>query len=60
MAAAIREAASGGRAFLVVEQNLNLVEEVADRVYLLDRGACVYDAPNGPDLRAALQERLRI
>ena len=61
MAAAIREAAvEGGRAFLVVEQNLNLVEEVADRVYLLDRGACVYDAPNGPDLRAALLDRLRI
>ena len=60
MAAAIREAAAGGRAFLVVEQNLNLVEEVADRVYLLDRGACVYDAPNGPDLRAALLDRLRI
>ena len=60
MAAAIREAASGGRAFLVVEQNLNLVEAVADRVYLLDRGACVFDAPNGPDLRAALLERLRI
>ena len=61
MAAAIREAAAeGGRAFLVVEQNLNLVEEVADRVYLLDRGACVYDAPNGPDLRAALLDRIRI
>ena len=60
MAAAIREAAAGGRAFLVVEQNLNLVEEVADRVYLLDRGACVYDAPNGPGLHAALIERLRI
>ena len=60
MAAAIREAAAGGRAFLVVEQNLNLIEEVADRVYLLDRGACVFDAPNGPDLRAALLERLRI
>ena len=60
MVAAIREAAAGGRAFLVVEQNLNLVEEVADRVYLLDRGACVYDAPNGPDLRAALLDRLRI
>ena len=60
MAAAIREAASGGRAFLVVEQNLNLVEEVADRVYLLDRGACVYETSNGPGLRAALLERLRI
>ena len=60
MAAAIREAAEGGRAFLVVEQNLNLIEEVADRVYLLDRGACAFDTPNGPDLRAALLERLRI
>ena len=60
MAGAIRAAAAAGRAFLVVEQNLNLVEEVADRVYLLDRGACVFDAPNGPDLRAALLERLRI
>ena len=60
MAGAIREGAAGGRAFLVVEQNLNLIEEVACRVYLLDRGTCVYDAPNGPGLRAALLERLRI
>ena len=60
MAAAIRDGVAGGRAFLVVEQNLNLIVDVADRVYLLDRGACVYDAPNGPDLRAALLERLRI
>ena len=60
MAGAIRDAAAGGRAFLVVEQNLNLIEDVADRVYLLDRGTCVYDAPNGPDLRAALLDRLRI
>ena len=60
MAGAIRDAAAGGRAFLVVEQNLNLIEDVADRVYLLDRGACTYDAPNGPDLRAALLDRLRI
>ena len=60
MAGAVREAAKGGRAFLIVEQNLNLVEEVADRVYLLDRGSCVFDAPNGPGLRAALLEMLRI
>ena len=60
MAGAIRDAAAGGRAFLIVEQNLNLIEDVADRVYLLDRGTCVYDAPNGPDLRAALLDRLRI
>ena len=60
MAGAVRDGAAAGRAFLVVEQNLNLIEEVADRVYLLDRGACVYDASNGPGLRAALLERLRI
>ena len=60
MAEAIGGAAAGGRAFLVVEQNLNLIEEAADRVYLLDRGTCVFDAPNGPGLRAALLERIRI
>ena len=60
MAEAIGEAAGSGRAFLIVEQNLNLIEEVADRVYLLDRGSCVFDAPNGPELRTALLERLRI
>ena len=60
MAEAIGQAAERGRTFLVVEQNLNLIEDVADRVYLLDRGSCVFDAPNGPELRAALLERLRI
>ena len=60
MAGAVRDGGAAGRAFLVVEQNLNLIEKVADRVYLLDRGACVFDASNGPGLRAALLERLRI
>ena len=60
MAQAVRDAAKAGRAFLIVEQNLNFIEEVADRVYLLDRGACVFDAPNGPDLRPALLERLQL
>ena len=60
MAEAIRGAAGSGRAFLIVEQNLNLIEETADRVYLLDRGTCVFEAPNGPGLRPGLLERLRI
>ena len=60
MAGAIREAAAAERAFLIVEQNLNLIEDVADRVYVLDRGACAFEAQNGPDLRSALLERLRI
>lgn len=60
MAGAIRDAAAGGRTFLIVEQNLNLIEEVADRACLLDRGACTFEARNGPGLRADLLERLRI
>ena len=60
MAETIAGAAAGGRAFLIVEQNLGLIEEIADRVYLVDRGSCTFEARNGPGLRAALLERLRI
>ena len=60
MAEAIGRAAESGRAFFIVEQNLNLIEETADRVYLLDHGRCALDAPNGPGLRASLLERLRL
>ena len=60
MAEAIGRAAGSGRALFIVEQNLNLIEEVADRVYLLDHGRCALEAPNGPGLRAALLERLRL
>ena len=60
MAEAIARAAASGRALLIVEQNLNLIEETADRVYLLDHGRCALEAPNGPGLRAALLERLRL
>lgn len=60
MAEAIGRAAGRGRALFIVEQNLNLIEETADRVYLLDHGRCALEAPNGPGLRAALLERLRL
>ena len=60
MAEAVGRAAGSGRTLFIVEQNLNLVEETADRVYLLDHGRCALEAPNGPDLRAALLERLRL
>ena len=60
MAGVMRDAAAGGRAFLVVEQNLNLIEEIADHVRLVDRGTCAFEAARGPGLRAALLERLRI
>ena len=60
MAEAIGQAAESGRALFIVEQNLNLIEETADRVYLLDHGRCALEAPNGPGLRAELLERLRL
>ena len=60
MAEAIGRAVGSGRAFFIVEQNLNLIEETADRVYLLDHGLCALEAPNGPGLRATLVERLRL
>ena len=60
MADAIGWAAASGRALFIVEQNLNLIEERADRVYLLERGSCVLEAPNGPGLHTALRERLRL
>ena len=60
MTEAIGRAAGSGRALFIVEQNLNLIEEAANRVYLLDHGRCAFEAPNGPGLRAALLERLRL
>ncbi len=60
MAAAIQRDKSAGRAFLIVEQNLGLVELTADRAYLLDHGDCIFDAANGPDLRTQLSERMQI
>jgi len=60
MAQAILEAKAEGRAFLIVEQNLSLVERTADTAVLLDHGECVYEADNGPDLRAELSQRMLI
>ena len=60
MNACICSAAAAGRGFLIVEQNLNVIAEVSDKVYLLDRGQCVFEAPNGPGLRDELIARLRV
>ena len=60
MSAVIKEQIGEGRGFLIVEQNLNVIEEVGDRVYLVDRGECVFSARNEPGLRDELVSRLRI
>ena len=49
-----------GRGFLIVEQNLNVIEELGDNTYLLDRGECVFRARNEPGLRKEFIARLRI
>ena len=54
------EGAAPGRAFLIVEQNLNFIERTADHVHLLDHGECVFEAANGSGLRDELTARLRI
>ena len=60
MTEAIEGAAGAGRTFLIVEQNLTVVERVADRVHLLDRGECIFEAERGPDLREEVTARLKI
>lgn len=60
MAAEIRTAAQAGRSVLLVEQNLSLVEAVADQVLVLDHGAIVLDRAAGPSLRAAITEKLKV
>jgi ABC-type branched-subunit amino acid transport system ATPase component len=42
MAEAINLAKDAGRGFLIVEQNLSLVEAVADQAALMDHGECIY------------------
>ena len=54
------DTAAPGRAFLIVEQNLNFIERTADRVHLLDHGECVFEAASRPGLREELAARLRI
>ncbi len=56
----IKRSNEQGRSFLIVEQNLNLIEETARRVYLIDRGQCVFSTPNRDGLRDALASRLRL
>lgn len=49
-----------GRSFLIVEQNLTLVEHVADHVYLLDHGECIFETARRPNMRQVISERLNI
>lgn len=60
MAEAINRAKSDGRGFLIIEQNLSLVEAVADHAVLMDHGECIYTHSGTENLRTELAERLKI
>jgi len=60
MAEAISRGKAAGRSFLIVEQNLSLVEAVADQALLMDHGRCIYTHSGTENLRAELAERLKI
>lgn len=60
MAETLIQARARGRSFLIVEQNLSLVEAVADHVYLLDHGECVFDTENGDRMRQTISDHLNI
>lgn len=60
MAAEIRESAQAGCGLVVVEQNLSLIEQVADRVIVIDHGEIVHHAYKGPNLRAEILEKLKV
>ena len=60
MAEAINSAKAAGRGFLIVEQNLSLVEAVADHAALMDHGECIYTHSGTVNLRAELSRRLKI
>lgn len=60
MAEAINRAKAAGRGFLIVEQNLSLVEAVADHAALMDHGECIYTHSGTTDLRTELSRRLKI
>ncbi|GLT10896.1 ATP-binding cassette domain-containing protein [Sulfitobacter porphyrae] len=60
MAEEIRAAAEAGRGLVVVEQNLSLIEQAADRVIVIDHGEIVHQTRNGPEMRAEILEKLKV
>lgn len=60
MAEVINEEKQSGRAFLIVEQNLNFVESVADQALVMDHGECIYSTARQANLRGDLAERIKL
>jgi ABC-type branched-subunit amino acid transport system ATPase component len=60
MARLVAEAKSAGRSFIIVEQNLTFIEQVADDVIVLDHGESVLAGPFAALGRDALERHLLV
>jgi branched-chain amino acid transport system ATP-binding protein len=60
MAALIAQRKAAGTAFVIVEQNLELVEAIADRYLVLDQGRTVQAGDRSTLRRAELVAHLRV
>ncbi len=60
MAQMIQEQTSLGASFIIVDQNLNLMSQVAHHVYLLEHGECLFSAPNSTEIQEEIVKRLQI
>lgn len=60
MAEVINRGKADGRSFLIIEQNLSLVETVADQALLMDHGECIYAHTGTKNIRLELTQRLKI
>ena len=60
IASHVQHGASKGRGFLIVEQNLGLVERLASHVYVVDHGECVFETPAISGLRDLVAAKLAL
>ncbi|WP_282096233.1 ATP-binding cassette domain-containing protein [Epibacterium ulvae] len=60
MATVIRSTLQAGHSVVVVEQNLSLIEAIADRVIVMDHGAIIHETTNGTELRNEISNLLKV
>lgn len=59
MAEIVRGRAAGA-GFIIVEQNLTMIEQAGDHVLLLEHGECIFETPNRAGMREAIVDRLQL
>ena len=51
---------SQGFSFIIVDQNLHFMSQIANHIYLLERGECTFSTPNGAKSKQEIIKRLQI